>query len=571
MLISMVFLLFITLAIIAGLVGPSVREFKVANDYIRSRQSLYLSESGVEDSYYRLKNSIKVDDIEEINLNGHTAKTTIVEGYNERTITSVGDVVNRERTTELLVLAGTGVSFSYGVQVGIGGMTIGNGASVAGSVYSNGSIIGTGSAWIKGTAASANSADLYADQSNGSGTPAYDIVFANTNDTEDFAQSFEVSETGQLNKVKLYLKKVGTPGNLTVRLMSDSSGNPSGTTLTSGPLSSSLVSTNYGWVEVPLSSYEELEVEATYWIVIDGSANASKYYIIGVNDDGYEDGIGKIGNVSGTWNNTSPSGLDGFFELYLGGVTGLIEGVHVGDLGEGDAYAHAVNNSKIEGNNFCQIGEGNVDENNDDLPCNTSVQDPSAIPMPISDQNILDWKTEAEAGGVHTGDFILDSGSDSIEAIKITGNLVVRNPGTALTINGHVWVEGNLVVSNNSDINLSPSYQSSEGVIVVDGTVDINQNAEFGNSGVAGSYIMVLSTSISTSAINLENNAGAVILYAANGTVNLSPGGDAKALNGKYINIQNNANVTYETGLANSNFVNGPSGGWDIVGWKEIE
>ena len=37
MLISVIFFLFISLAITSGLVSPSVREFKIANDLIKSR------------------------------------------------------------------------------------------------------------------------------------------------------------------------------------------------------------------------------------------------------------------------------------------------------------------------------------------------------------------------------------------------------------------------------------------------------------------------------------------------------------------------------------------------------
>jgi hypothetical protein len=57
MLISVVFFLFISLAIISGLVSPSVREFKNSTDAIKSRQSFFLSESGAEDAYYRLRTS----------------------------------------------------------------------------------------------------------------------------------------------------------------------------------------------------------------------------------------------------------------------------------------------------------------------------------------------------------------------------------------------------------------------------------------------------------------------------------------------------------------------------------
>ena len=150
------------------------------------------------------------------------------------------------------------------------------------------------------------------------------------------------------------------------------------------------------------------------------------------------------------------------------------------------------------------------------------------------------------------------------------GNFNVNN-NASLTVTGTLWVQGDMDISNNVAVRLSPSYGTSEGVIIVDGTVNIGNNAVFSGSGSTGSYLMVLSTSTSTSAITLSNNGGAVILYAANGTVDLSNNAGAKALNGKYIHLSNNVTIIYESGLVNSNFVNGPSGGWNIQNWEEIK
>lgn len=566
MLISVVFFLFISLAIISGLVGPSVREFKNAGDSIKSRQSLFLSESGVEDAYFRLKMAKPISSTVALQLNGSTANTTITDsGFNEKTISSLGDVDSRQRKNELVLNTGTGVSFNYGVQSGTGGFTMANGSGVNGSVYSNGNI--TGSGYITGTALSANSAALEADQTNGSGAPAYDVTFGNANGTQDFAQSFSLSTTSVINQVKLYIKKVSTPGNLTVRIVSNSGSSPGTTTLASGSLSSSLVSVNYpagDWINVPFSPNVELTAGTTYWLVIDGGTNSSKYYKIGANSNGYSGGTGKIGQQGGTWNNTSPSGLDGFFKIYLGGLTGLIDGITIGTSGTGNAYAHTVTDSTIAGTNYCQVGSGN------NKACNTSLPDPTQTPMPVSDQNILDWKAEAEAGGTYSGTYNVNSTSSSLGPKKITGGLTVSNNAT-LTVTGTLWVEGNISISNNAIVKLSSSYGTSEGIIVCDGTVSLGNGTTFSGSGSSGSYLMVLSTSASTSAITLANNGGAVILYAANGTVNLSNNAGAKALNGKQINLSNNAVVTYDSGLVNSNFVNGPSGGWGITSWKEVK
>lgn len=563
MIISVIFFVFISLAIISGLVSPSIREFKVSNDLMKSRQSFFLSESVIEDSFFRLKNAKAIGSTNTITLGNDLATATITDsGYNQKTISSLGDVSLRQRRNELILGTGVGASFNYGVQAGIGGLIMENNSSVNGSVYSNGNI--TGSGVITGTALAANSASLSADQTNDSGIPAYDVTFGNTNGTQDFAQSFQLSTDGPVNKVDFYLKKISTPGNLTVRVVADSGGSPGATTLASGSLSASLVSTTYGWVSVPFSSNPELSAGITYWIVIDGSTNSSRYYKIGANNDGYLNGIGKVGAYAGTWNNTSPSGLDGFFKLYLGGLTGLINGITIGTAGVGNAYAHTVNNSTIAGTNYCQVGSGN------NKVCNTTLPDPTQVAMPISDQNILDWKSEAEAGGIHSGDYTLNDDSSSLGPKKITGNFTIDN-NADLTVTGTIWVQGNMLVNNNATVRLASIYGTSDSVIVVDGTITIQNNATFAGSGTAGSYLMALSTSTSTSAITLSNNGGSVILYAANGTLRLSNNATAKGLNGKYIYLNNNVVIIYDSGLVNSNFVNGPSGGWNIRTWKEVK
>src|SRR3989344_3097097 len=160
MLISVIFFLFISLAIIAGLVSPTVRELKIASDLTKSRQSFFLSESAMEDIFFRLKTSKPVGSTNTITLGNDEATATLTDsGYNEKTIYSLGDVSSRQRRNKLILNAGDGVSFSYGIQAGIGGFIIGN-ATVNGNVYSNGTIVGNNGATITGSAVSAGASGL---------------------------------------------------------------------------------------------------------------------------------------------------------------------------------------------------------------------------------------------------------------------------------------------------------------------------------------------------------------------------------------------------------------------------
>ncbi len=563
MMIVVIFFLFITLTILIGIMTPTLREFKIAGTNFNSKNAYYLAESGVEDALYRIRNSKQISASESIVLGSTSTTTTITDiSSSQKEIVSLGDRGSNERNVKLTVTTGVGVSFSYGVQTGKGGFVMNNGSSVIGSVYSNGPITGSGS--ITGSATSANSASLTSAQSNGSGTPTYNVSFGNANNTQDFGQSFQVSVDEVANKVQLYIKKVGTPSNITVNIKTDSSGSPSSTIKTTGTLSASSVSINYGWVDVTFTTNPQLDAGTTYWIVLDSATNASNYYVVGGNASGYASGASKIGTSAGAWSNNSPSTIDGFFNLYTGGLTGKIDGITVGTGTVGNAYANNIKNSTIRGTNYCQTGSGN------NKTCNTTLADPVSVDMPISDQNIIDWKAAAEAGGVINGNYSLDSSNGTIGPKKISGDLSVQNNAT-LTISGTLWVTGNINIDNNATVRLASGYGSAEGLIIADGTVTIGNNVTFLGSGTTGSYVTILTTSSSTSAINLQNNAGAVILYAANGTVNVSNNAGAKSITAYNIVLSNNATITYDSGLANANFSSGPSGSYNILSWKETE
>lgn len=563
MILVVFFFVFISLTILIGIVTPSVREYKIVNNNYLSKQSYFTAESGIEDMLCRLKNNKLYDPVENLILGTSEVQTTIQDlSGTDKEIISLGQMNNFERKITTNVTAGRGISFSYGVQVGQGGFIMDNNSIVDGSVYSNGIITGSGT--ITGSAISANSSNLNADQSNALGVPTHDIIFGNQVSSEDFAQSFQMSSTDVVNKVEFYIKKIGNPANLIVKITTNNNGQPSNTILTSGEMSSSLISTNYGWVEVPFSTNPQLQVGNTYWLVIDGASSSSKYYSMATNQDGYLLGLSKIGRYGATWSNNSPADLDSFFKLYTGGVNGLIDGITVGQEDVGIAYAHTVNDSTVEGILYCQLGTNN------NKNCDTSRSDPVQVAMPISEQNIIDWKNEAETGGVYTGNYILSESSASLGPKKIDGNFTITN-GSTLTLTGTLWVTGNIIINNLAKIKLSPIYESSESAIIADGLIDINNNASFSGSGVEGSYIMVLTTSSSPEAIDLGNNAGAILLYAANGTINVANNAGAKSLTAHYIHLEENAEIIYESGLINSNFVGGPSGTWNFSGWREIE
>ena len=578
MLIAVIFLIFISLAVIAGLVLPSVREYKVASESVNSQKSYFLAESGVEDAMYRILNGKPISSSETITLGSNSATTTITSSGNQKEIISLGNVLNFERQVDLLLTAGTGVSFNYGIQVGQGGIDLQGSSGVNGNVYANGPITGTSSSFISGTAISANSPALVADQSNGSGTPSYDVIFGNASATQDIAQSFQVVTSSPLNKVSFYIKKVGTPSDATIKIVNDSSGSPGTTVIASGTLSSSSITTSYGWIDFSFNTNPLLNTGTTYWLVVDASTSSSKYYTLGATNGGYANGLGKIGQQGGTWNNTTPSGLDYYFKIYLGGVTGLIAGssgsqwnqMRVGTSGTGTAQAHTVNYTQAPGLIYCQSGTGN------NKSC-TSQTDPAYIAYPVSDANITKWQNDALVGGIYSGTYNTPGyGQESLGPKEITGDLNVTGSNT-LYITGTLWVKGNVTVSGAAKIVLDASYGNSSGVIVANGWLDLEGSGQLNGDGQSGSYILFTTTSVcdssfcSHNAIDISGAAGSVVLNAQNGTISFSGSASAKEAVGYKLVLTGATTVNYQSGLANTNFSSGPTGGWNIGSWQETD
>ncbi len=160
MLISVVFFLFISLAIISGLVSPTVREFRNASVNLNSKKSYFLAESGSEDALYRILNNMTIGSSEIIALDSNSVTTVITTLFgNSKQISSLGDVGSLQRRTNLTLSTGPGASFNYGVQVGQGGLVLENTARITGNVYSSGTITASDNT-IYGDAISAGATGL---------------------------------------------------------------------------------------------------------------------------------------------------------------------------------------------------------------------------------------------------------------------------------------------------------------------------------------------------------------------------------------------------------------------------
>jgi Tfp pilus assembly protein PilX len=567
----------------ASLWGYTTLQVRSSRQAVTTSQVINIAEAGLDKAIYQLNQNPSYTGESNVSLGAGTFTTTVTTiDATTKQVSTTAYIPNASNpTSQVTAKINVGInsnviSFRYGVQAGSGGFTLSGGSSVDGNIYANGNINATTGVTITGSAVAANPPALAADQTNNSPTPISTcttsncITFGNSSATEDFAQSFQTSTDALMNSIKLYIKKVSTPGNLTVRIVTDNAGSPGSTTLLTGTLSASLVSTSFGWVTVTMPSTPILDANRTYWLVIDGASNSSRYYIIGANST-YGNGQGKIGRQSaGSWSNTTPVGLDGYFEIYLGGGYSMIggnsynTGVYIGTSGSGEAWAHNVMGATVTGPLYCQTSSYT------NKSCNTSRADPTPQPMPLSDSNIQDWKDDAESGGVITGNYSVGYAGATLGPKKITGNVTIDGGGI-LTVTGTLWIEGTLTLSGGGQIRLDSSYGSNSGAIVTDGYVVINGGTSLSGSGTTGSYPFVVTTSAcpvapgcnGNNAIALSGGAGSVALVAQEGTVAINGGTSLKAVTARQITMTGGASLIYDSGLISENFNSGPGGSWE--------
>jgi hypothetical protein len=265
-----------------------------------------------------------------------------------------------------------------------------------------------------------------------------------------------------------------------------------------------------------------------------------------------------IGNVfsNGNLNLTGNALITG--TVKISGAGNQLSG---GDIG-GDAHVSTCINASISGMLYAVTSSG----------CGAFVSQsaPAPIPLPIPNATIDAWKTDAQAGGITTGDYNRSSGTSTLGPQKIVGNMIVQN-SAQLILTGTVWVTGTVTIQNDARVRLDSGYGTTSGVLIADGTITLQNNSISSGSGQAGSYLMYLSVSLADPAIVIKNNAIVNILYASNQFVQVENNAAMREITGNGLRIKNNATVTYEIGLGSAVFTSGPGGGWAVTSWHEIE
>lgn len=285
------------------------------------------------------------------------------------------------------------------------------------------------------------------------------------------------------------------------------------------------------------------------------------------------------GNLYSNGNIVGSNGAYITGDAYVAGSTGSISNMCIGGVQgstcsgypTGDAHAHSVTSSSVTGTIYCTNGSGN------NKACNTSQADPPTEDLPVTFADIDQWESDATNGAIPINGNLTISAPTPLGPVKIIGNLTIND---TLTIGGTIYVTGNIII--NGTVKLDSSYGATSGIIIADGYITIDNGVIFQDSGILGSYILLLSNSTCTTsssgspcngnpAITVNNNSSVSIVNAQKGTVYFSNNSSVKEAVGDTIELKNNVGINYGSGLINVDFTSGPSGSWVIDSWSEIE
>lgn len=561
------------------LIGSSLTFNQSSKYSLEELQAINLAEAGIDKAVatFNTSGSNYNGESETIVGNGSFSVEITNKDASTKLIKATGYIPNKTnpkttRSVQIELKNGEGASFVYGMQVGNGGITFGNGGTLNGSIYSNGNVNGGSGTIVNGDIWVAGGTQPTPDQEADCINPnCLDFIFGRNvsgNNQADVAQSFRPNVTATLNKISIKIKKIGNPASLSVRILGDSNGSPNkNNVITTGTLINSVVGTEYGFIDVTFSSAPLLNADTNYWIVLDGSISATNYWFWQYDSlQGYTRGEAKWSTNwqagSPIWNNISG---DLAFKTYSGGVSTYINLNNSSSRINGDAHANSLQNLTVTGSAYYQTFS-NVIFSGPNYP---NSSDPPPVSLPISDQNISEWKNDAQALGVQTGD-INGAGSCNLTLGpgQIIGNITLGN-GCTITVYSPLWVTGNITAGNSTIFKLHPNFGSGSGMIIVDGTTVFGNGGDIQGSGTAGSYLMLLSTHNSQStgnkAFDMGNGSVSGIIYAPYGEVNLPNGANFRELIAWKIVLGNSAILNYQSGLSNVVFSAGPTGAYSVI------
>ncbi|MBI5037870.1 MAG: hypothetical protein HZC01_04175 [Candidatus Kerfeldbacteria bacterium] len=557
--ISLMIIASFALAVITTVSLTSMNVFRGADAGIDTDQTFYAAEAGINEGLYELNidpsphefclgfDAITVN-CDDAAIRDKVRVTITANGYN-RTITSVAqDASGKERTLHIEVTTSSiSVPLQYAVHSGRGGFILDNGAQVKGPIYSNGNIEGSNTSLITGEVQVANEPTPSPKQES------HPLPYSIAQDAAHLrvAQQIVPPVTERLTKVSLYIQRSsnqqlpelpGTP--YQVKIVRDIAGSPDLTQVVAQQQIS--IPRDIDWVPITFTPAPLLTSGQPYWIVVGATAqtNATRYIIWDYNDnpDTYADGAAKyFDNTTGTWNTIAG---DFSFQTLLGiGDTFVKDGTVNGDI-----TAHSIIN--VSGTGSRTSGAG---------------VNPPRVDYPITDADINDWKSGAQAGGElncgpgsactkdANGDVTITANM-SIGPNVVHGNLNI-NSGVSITVLGNLYVEKNITFNPPAGATMivGPANTPAARVVVAEGQIKIKNNDILSGSGHVRSFLLMVSLddylTSGEIAISPSNNSSSVLFFAPKGFVEMANGTFLNSATAYIIHLEN-AIIEYNENLS---------------------
>lgn len=583
-----------------GVSNLTIGNRRTVNDMVASAQAYYAAEGIIEDAAVRYVNSDLSDPTsntpDTITLGGATITRSIAgDGPYTVTVKAVAGGRTRILETEIVQVVDT-VNFDNGLQAGPGGISINNSATVNGDVCSEGDLVGAGNL-VTGNVTLVNGLSTIPPTATHGTYSNNWVSFNHTSSYRDAGHQFAVSQNAYLARLRVYLKRNNNPGNLDLKIVPnkitagvDSPDNRA-TPLTTQVIPQSAVSSVGSFVTITLDDPVYLPA-GTYWIVLDGPATASatNYWAWLRDDDGKS--ASDVSLLMSNWShNSSPQpnyavvAGDFVSEVYLS--TDQSEGIKIENMNV---------TGVVEANLSINVFAGDTDGDGDaDLACpnvadDTYCKDATATQCPgdtleIGDPQIENWKLQA-SGGIEcelcdeNGDIRLSSGGPySINGDTVIQGDLVLNGTVELNVNGVLWVQGNLNLENNARIIIAEDMRDKGyGVIIVGnggtdgGNVTVSNNGYIDGGSVANMMIFSQLDNTAINGIVVQNSAAGDVFFVAPRTcIRSSNSSASKALIGYCLQIQNSAEINYDSLLgeffAQTPFTNEV---WTIGKWREV-
>ena len=272
-------------------------------------------------------------------------------------------------------------------------------------------------------------------------------------------------------------------------------------------------------------------------------------------------------------------------DVISAGPSGTVSKIHV----TGSAWTNTLNDSIIEGDAYYNV-VGVPSTVNGTRHTPFTVIDPE--PLPITDAEIDLDKTEIQNTGTVIPASSCTAGKYTINAdttignVKIECDLEIKKTGasTVVTLTGPLWVTGNITLSSGPTLRVSPTIWRRSVKIIADNPanrltsskITVSNSTQFQGTGHPSSFIMLLSQNNSAesggteTAIDVgQSSSGALLVYAGHGKVAIGNQIHLKSVSGYHIDIGNNSDITYDTGLTSVLFTGGPGGGYVISDWYQ--